>query len=109
MKAAAQRASPANPMLGWSVFLMIAVAGLFYVKWLPYYNRAFVAAANHSIGSSILMGTAASPPAPSWEAALGYALRLTRTHITLGLRTDQQQRIRRMARPAGFRDQDVEP
>ena len=62
-----------NPALGWTTFLLIAVAGLFYVKWFPYYNRAFVAAANHSIGQSILMGKAASPPAPSLEAALGYA------------------------------------
>ena len=56
------------------VVLTIAIVGLFYVKWLPYYNRAFVAAANHSIGNSILMGTAAAPPAPSWDAALGYAI-----------------------------------
>src|ERR1700733_4840324 len=65
--------SPLNPMLGWIVFLLIAVTGLFYVKWFPYYNRAFVAAANHSIGQSILMGTAASPPTPSFGAALDYA------------------------------------
>jgi uncharacterized membrane protein YraQ (UPF0718 family) len=57
-----------------AVFLVLALIGLFYVKWLPYYNRAFVAAADHSIGKSILMGTAASPPAPSWDAALSYAL-----------------------------------
>jgi hypothetical protein len=57
-----------------SVFLLLAVAGLFYVKWHPYYGRAFVAAAQHAIGHSILMGDAASPPAPSWSAALGYAL-----------------------------------
>jgi uncharacterized membrane protein YraQ (UPF0718 family) len=55
-------------------FLLIAVSGLFYVKWFPYYNRAFVAAANHSIGSSIVMGTASNPPAPSWDAAVSYAL-----------------------------------
>jgi uncharacterized membrane protein YraQ (UPF0718 family) len=67
-------ANPVNPTLGLIVFLLIAVAGLFYVKWFPYYNRTFVAAANHSIGSSILMGTAASPPPPSWDAALNYAL-----------------------------------
>ncbi|WP_045837776.1 permease [Hyphomicrobium sp. 99] len=60
--------------LRWVVFLTIAVVGLFYVKWFPYYNRAFVAADNHSIGNSILMGTSAAPPAPSWDAALGYAL-----------------------------------
>jgi uncharacterized membrane protein YraQ (UPF0718 family) len=59
--------------LGWVTFLLIAVLGLFYVKWFPYYNRAFVAASQHSIGKSILMGTAASAPAPSWQAALDYA------------------------------------
>src|SRR6201986_4433227 len=60
--------------LGWMGFLLIAVIGLFYVKWFPYYNRAFVAASQHSIGKSILMGTAASAPEPSWHAALDYAL-----------------------------------
>ena len=60
--------------LGWMVFLLIAVAGLFYVKWFPYYNRAFVAASQHSIGKSILMGTSASAPEPSWQAALDYAM-----------------------------------
>ncbi|WP_430389942.1 permease [Dyella sp. 20L07] len=58
----------------WSVFLLLAFAGLFYVKWHPYYGRAFVAASQHSIGHSILMGDEASAPAPSWSAALGYAL-----------------------------------
>jgi uncharacterized membrane protein YraQ (UPF0718 family) len=57
-----------------AVFLVMATIGLFYVKWLPYYNRAFVAAADHSIGKSIVMGTEAAPPAPSWDAAFGYAL-----------------------------------
>ncbi|MFM0052956.1 permease [Caballeronia grimmiae] len=60
--------------LGWMVFLLIAVAGLFYVKWFPYYNRAFVAASQHSIGKSILMGTSANAPEPSWQAALDYAM-----------------------------------
>ena len=59
--------------LRWIIFLLIAIVGLLYVKWLPYYNRAFVAAANHSIGQSILMGKAARPPAPSLNAALDYA------------------------------------
>src|SRR5579862_4159257 len=60
--------------LGWMVFVLIAVVGLFYVKWFPYYNRAFVAASQHSIGKSILMGTAARAPEPSWQAALDYAI-----------------------------------
>ncbi|WP_114240348.1 permease [Dyella sp. C9] len=56
------------------VFVLLAVTGLFYVKWHPYYDRAFVAASQHAIGHSILMGDQASAPAPSWDAALGYAL-----------------------------------
>jgi uncharacterized membrane protein YraQ (UPF0718 family) len=57
------------------VFLLIVVVGLFHVKWAPYYDRAFVAADTHSIGPSILTGAAAqAPPAPSLDAALGYAL-----------------------------------
>jgi uncharacterized protein len=63
----------AAPGSGWLIFLLLAVAGLFYVKWFPYYHRAFTAASTHSIGSSILMGKAASPPAPSLAAALDYA------------------------------------
>jgi len=61
-------------ILRWGAFLSIAIAGLLYVKWLPYYSRAFVAAADHSIGQSILMGTEAAPPPPSFAAAIGYAL-----------------------------------
>jgi uncharacterized membrane protein YraQ (UPF0718 family) len=57
-----------------ATFIVIAVAGLLYVKWLPYYDRVFVAAAHHSIGSSILMGGASRAPAPSLDAALAYAL-----------------------------------
>jgi uncharacterized protein len=63
-----------QPASGWLIFLLLAVAGLFYVKWFPYYHRAFTAAETHSIGKSILMGTDASPPAPSLGAALGYAV-----------------------------------
>src|SRR6201996_1458203 len=55
-------------------FVVVAVAGLLYVKWLPYYNRAFVAASHHAIGKSILMGEAAHAPAPSLDAAIAYAL-----------------------------------
>lgn len=65
--------SQPGPALGWMTFLLIAVAGLFYVKWFPYYNKAFIAAEHHSIGQSILMGTAAAPPEPSLKAALDYA------------------------------------
>jgi uncharacterized protein len=56
------------------VFLLLVISGLLYVKWLPYYDKAFYAAAQHSIGQSILMGRAAAPPAFSWDAALSYAV-----------------------------------
>jgi uncharacterized membrane protein YraQ (UPF0718 family) len=57
-----------------ATFVVVAVVGLFYVKWSPYWHRAFVAADHHSIGQSILMGGAAHAPAPSLDAALAYAL-----------------------------------
>jgi hypothetical protein len=61
------------PSYGWPIFILVAIAGLFYVKWFPYYHRAFTAETTHSIGKSILMGRAASPPAPSVAAARDYA------------------------------------
>ena len=57
-----------------TTFIIVAVAGLLYVKWFPYYGRALVAAAHRSIGQSMLMGEAPHPPAPSLEAAVAYAL-----------------------------------
>jgi uncharacterized membrane protein YraQ (UPF0718 family) len=56
------------------LFLLVAIIGLFIVKWSPYYDRVFVAAANHSIGASIITGKTAAAPAPSWDAALNYAI-----------------------------------
>jgi uncharacterized protein len=56
------------------VFLIIAIVGLTYVKWWPYYHKAFDAATKHSIGSSIISGKNPTAPAPSWQAAWDYAL-----------------------------------
>ena len=66
---------PTSAVPGLLTFLLIAVLGLFYVKWFPYYNRAFVAAEHHSIGQSILMGTSATPPPASWASAIDYAFK----------------------------------
>lgn len=71
---AAEADGRANTAVQVAALAVVAVAGLAYVKWLPYWDKAFLAAGTHSIGHSILMGEAASPPAPSWQAALGYAL-----------------------------------
>ncbi|MGO2489861.1 MAG: permease [Pseudomonas taetrolens] len=67
--------SSAKPIRGWSfwwkplLFLLVAGIGLYYVKWSPYYFKAFVAADNHSIGASILNDNQGEPIA----AALAYA------------------------------------
>ncbi len=55
-----------------SLFFFIAASGLFYVKWWPYYHKALTAAAQHSIGSSILSGAHAENALSYWNAALQY-------------------------------------
>lgn len=52
------------------LFLLVVIVGLWYVKWQPYYGKAFTAAETHSIGKSILANADASP----WRAALDYAM-----------------------------------
>lgn len=63
-----------NPARTSMLLLLIAIAGLFYVKWFPYYQKAFVAANTHAIGKSILMGTASNAPDPSLQSAIDYAI-----------------------------------
>ncbi|MFD2618700.1 permease [Terrilactibacillus laevilacticus] len=63
-----------NRKLIWFVvtFILIAAAGLLYVKWLPYYSKSFLAAHTHSIGSSILGNL--SDETLSWHSAWDYAV-----------------------------------
>lgn len=61
-------------MAGSIIFLVIAAIGLFIVKWNPYFHKSFVAATNHSIGSSIISGDDATGPKPSLVAAWDYSL-----------------------------------
>lgn len=56
-----------------SIFLLVAVVGLYIVKWGPYYHKAALAFTTHSIGSSIITGAGATAPDPSWGAALSFA------------------------------------
>lgn len=56
------------------LFAFIFLVGVWYVKWNPYYHKAFLAASKHSIGDSIVSGKAAVPPAPSWTAAWNYTV-----------------------------------
>lgn len=59
---------------GLVAFLVIAVAGISWAKWDPYFHKAFVVAATHRLGVSILSGARPAPPEPSLGAAVGYAL-----------------------------------
>lgn len=52
------------------LFALVIVIGLFIVKWNPYYAKAFVAAAKHNIGNSIIASANMSIPTPSWSAVL---------------------------------------
>ncbi len=56
------------------LFAIVFFVGVWYVKWDPYYHKAFLAASKHSIGDSIISGKAATPPAPSWTAAWNYTI-----------------------------------
>ena len=53
-----------------ALFFLVLIVGLWYVKWQPYYGKAFTAAQTHSIGNSIL----AQPEANPLRAALDYAM-----------------------------------
>jgi uncharacterized membrane protein YraQ (UPF0718 family) len=52
------------------VLVVVAVVGLYVVKWNPYFYKAIDAASSHSLGEPI---TGEDAPAPSVGAALGYA------------------------------------
>lgn len=62
----------ATPIQWWkpALFFLVVIAGLWYVKWQPYYGKAFTAAETHSIGKSILAQADANP----WQAAWDYAM-----------------------------------
>ncbi len=58
---------------GFAITLAVAIAGLFLVKWAPYYAKTLAAAVHHTLGSSIVTGKEAAPPAVGWDAAWRYA------------------------------------
>lgn len=57
-----------------AIFVLVAVLGVFYAKWEPYYFKAFSAAAHHTLGHSIVTGSAATAPAVGFHAALTYTV-----------------------------------
>ena len=61
-------------ILGFGLLALIAIVGLYIAKWSPYYSRSLTILSSHAYpGSSILSGKEAAPPAPSFQAAIGYA------------------------------------
>ncbi len=69
-----QRVDRSRLIAGTAIFLITLAAGLLYVKWLPYYQKSFIALSHHSIGASIVSGKSATPPAAGLAAAWQYAL-----------------------------------
>lgn len=66
----------ATPFQWWkpALFFLVVIIGLWYVKWQPYYGKAFTAAETHSIGKSILAQAETSPLQAAWDYAMVYFL-----------------------------------
>lgn len=56
------------------LFFLVVIVGLWFVKWQPYYGKAFTAAETHSIGKSILANADSSPLRAAWDYAMVYFL-----------------------------------
>jgi uncharacterized protein len=69
-------AQAATPFQWWkpALFFIVVIIGLWYVKWQPYYGKAFTAAETHNIGKSILAQADASPLQAAWDYAMVYFL-----------------------------------
>lgn len=55
-------------------FFALATAGLFFVKWSPYYAKGFHAAQDHTLGTSILSGNLPASPELGLRAGLDYSI-----------------------------------
>src|SRR5579872_3477971 len=59
---------------GIAFFFVLAIAGLFLVKWSPYYAKGFHAAQDHTIGASIVSGKLPASPEVGLRAGLDYSI-----------------------------------
>jgi uncharacterized membrane protein YraQ (UPF0718 family) len=59
---------------GIAFFVVLAIFGLFLVKWSPYYAKGFHAAQDHTIGASIVSGKLPASPEVSFRAGLDYSI-----------------------------------
>jgi uncharacterized membrane protein YraQ (UPF0718 family) len=66
-----RRTDSRSLLLGALVLVLVAVAGLYVVKWNPYFHKAVEAAGSHSLGEPI---AGEGAPQASLGAALGYAV-----------------------------------
>ncbi|WP_142502738.1 permease [Klebsiella sp. 2680] len=66
----------ASPFQWWkpALFFLVVIIGLWFVKWQPYYGKAFTAAETHGIGKSILADSDTHPLQAAWDYALVYFL-----------------------------------
>jgi uncharacterized protein len=55
-------------------FFALAISGLFFVKWSPYYVKGFIAAQNHTLGASIVSGNLPASPEVGLQAGLDYSI-----------------------------------
>ena len=72
-----QSSSQAASSFQWwkpALFFLVVIVGLWFVKWQPYYGKAFTAAETHSIGKSILAQADSNPLKAAWDYALVYFL-----------------------------------
>src|SRR5215470_16805612 len=71
----ARAAASRLPAWGGIVFFFaLAIVGLFYVKWSPYYAKAFVAAQDHTLGASIVSGNLPASPGVSLQAGFAFSI-----------------------------------
>ena len=63
------------------LFLAILCVGLYWVKWDPYYHKAFVAIEKHDIGKSILADSYDSPWQAMWQYAQVYFLAIWKAAV----------------------------
>lgn len=57
-----------------AVFLIITIAGLSYVKWWPYYDKALAAIHKHTIGSSIIPSAKPDASSSIWQNSWDYSV-----------------------------------
>ena len=55
-------------------FIALAIVGLFYVKWSPYYAAALVAAQDRTLDASIVSGNLPASPEVSLQAGFAYSI-----------------------------------